>query len=84
MGYWNEDYTRKKQKQMLRDAVERERQQSPTTTPRPLYREYYSSPRSNDWIRQKEKERRFWIFGGVIIGIVFIAGIFSIIWAAGL
>ena len=30
---------------------------------------------------QAEKERKFWILGGVIIGIVAIAGIFALYWA---
>ena len=81
MGYWNEGYTRKKQKEMLRNAVEQERQRK-LNKPKPLYRNHYSSTRSNSYITQRKKERQFWILGGVIIGIVFIAGMFAIIWAA--
>ncbi|HIJ11649.1 TPA: hypothetical protein HA278_06335 [Candidatus Woesearchaeota archaeon] len=83
MGYWNEGYSRKKQKEMTRAAVEQERQK-PLVKPKPLYREYYSSQRRSDWQAQRQKEQRFWILGGVIIGIVAIAGIFAIVWAASL
>ena len=79
MANWNAGYTHKKQKQMLRDAVEQERQKSLTTTPKPLYRDSFGTKRL-EWQIQKQKEKRFWILGGVIIGIVAIAGISAIIW----
>jgi len=83
MAHWNAGFTQKKQKQMMRDAVEKERQRK-IDKPKPLYRDYYSGV-SQSGLHQRrlqaEKERKFWILGGVIIGIVAIAGIFGIIWA---
>ena len=79
MSYWNQGYNRKKQ---MRDSVERQRQNS-FTNPRPLHRDSHSSfgTQRLGWQSQKQKEKRFWIIGGVIIGIVAIAGILGIIWA---
>ena len=81
MSYWNQGYNRKKQEQMLRNASEQERQKSLTTS-RPLYREFssFGTQRLGRQL-QKQKEKQFWIIGGVIIGIVAIVGILATIWA---
>ena len=75
MSYWNQGYNRKKQ---MRDSVERQRQKSLTTS-KPLYRDSFGTQR-HEWQIQKQKEKRFWILGGVIIGFVAIMGIVGIIW----
>jgi len=75
------EWTRQMNKKQLAESVEQEKLKK-LIKPKPLYSNYYSSQKRSEWLKEKEKERRFWILGGVIIGIVAIAGIWAIIWVA--
>ena len=79
---WNANFTHKKQKEMVKNAVEEDRK----NTPKPLYRYDPYAGVSQNTLHQRrleaEKERKFWIIGGVIIGIFSIIGILSVYWAA--
>ena len=77
---WNEGYTQRKQKEMVEQQILQSKKQKPPAS-KPLYQDHYSSRRSNSYITQREKERRFWIFGGVLWGIVTMGGIAAVIWA---
>jgi len=84
MSYWNQGYNRKKQQEMTRAAVEQERQKS-LVPPKTPYRDIYSGRNlgysSSEVYEQRRKDKFAWRVGFVIIGFVFVAGIYTIYWA---
>ena len=80
MSYWNQGYNQKKQKEMLREAVEKER----TKELKPLYKEPFEFSSSSSLQRKREKIRKekfVWTVGFVIMGIISVVGIYTIYWA---
>jgi len=80
MAYWNEMYTKRKQKEMLKKVIKKD------NSPYPSY-DMVPRTTTTSWqerARERRKERNFWIVGGVIIAIVVACGIFGILWVAQL
>jgi len=76
MAYWNEQFSRKKQKEMFKKKIKKTEHKTP-------YPMYESVPRSftTSWQERAEihrKERMFKIIGGIIISIVFVCGVVGI------
>jgi len=78
---WNEEYTRKKQKEMTRRAVAESKKKS-----KPLYSypNLYTSNENSKFVveERKRKERIVWRAGFVIISLVSALGIYAIYWAS--
>jgi hypothetical protein len=81
MAYWNEQFTKKKQKDMFSQKHKKVEHK----TPYPIY-ESVPIPTATAWqerIQIRKKERLFKIIGGIIILFVCISGIYAVLWAAG-
>ena len=83
MSNWNEGYTRKKQKQMLRDAVEKERQ-AKLNKPKHYYGDPQYGVSSSHRLEARRKEKFAWRVGFCIIAIISALGIYGLWWAATL
>ena len=81
MAYWNEQFSRKKQKEMFKKRIKK----TEYKTPYPMY-EMYNAGVSTTWQEReviRKKEKMFKIIGGIIILFVLISGICGIMWASG-
>jgi cytochrome b subunit of formate dehydrogenase len=81
MAYWNEQFSRKKQKEMFKKRIKKTEHK----TPYPMY-EMYNAGVSTTWQEReviRKKEKMFKIIGGIIILFVLISGICGIMWASG-
>lgn len=87
MTNWNEGYTYRKQKEMAlkQIRVDKKAKKAKKAKMRPLYPydpyEGVHQTTLHERRMQTEKDRQMWIIGGVIIGLVTIAGISAIAWA---
>lgn len=81
MAYWNEQFSRKKQKEMFKKRIKKTEHK----TPYPMY-EMYNAGVSASWQGReiiRKKEKKFKIIGGIIILFVCICGFYLIHWALG-